>query len=418
MARMAERSKLRFANRWVDLHAATAESGVEVCNAGALDCEVPIGGPGTTAMAAFTAEPFGAALGISTISAMHLISVAVELKHRLPQVWALLEALDVAAWKPKMVARITSALSVEAAAYVDAELAPILATRGGPTIERVVREAIARFHPEKVTEAEQVGKAAWDVRIQHPGVGEWAGTTWLDACGDSVDLTKFGDLVADIARRLGEAGDLDSLEQRRAKAFGVVADVHAGADLDELIAVLVTPAAGQEPVRRPRIRARDLQLYIHLAAEDLEGGIATVEGLGAVTVARIEDWLARHTAAGGRVRVTPVVDPARDDAVDRHDPPAWMAEQVRLTDPLCVFPYCQTSARDCDLDHVVPYDDTGPPGQTNPQNLAPLCRRHHRAKTAKRWRYERNPDGSHAWTSPQDDRYLVRHGGTLALTDH
>ncbi len=29
-ARLAERSKLRFANRWVDLHAATAESGVEV----------------------------------------------------------------------------------------------------------------------------------------------------------------------------------------------------------------------------------------------------------------------------------------------------------------------------------------------------------------------------------------------------
>ena len=115
-----------------------------------------------------------------------------------------------AAWKPKMVARLTSALSVEAAAYVDAELAPILATRGGPTIERVVREAIARFHPEKVAEAEQAGKAAWDVRIQHPGVGEWAGTSWLDATGDTVDLTKFGDLIADIARRLGEAGDPDT----------------------------------------------------------------------------------------------------------------------------------------------------------------------------------------------------------------
>ena len=227
--------------------------------------------------------------------------------------------------------------------------------------------------------------------------------------GDSVDLTKFGDLVADIARRLGEAGDPDTLEQRRAKAIGIVADVHAGADLDDLITALVDTRGGPEPVRRPRIRTRDLQLYIHIPADDLEGGIATVEGLGAVTVERIEAWLARHTAAGGRVRVTPVVDPARDDAVDRHDPPPWMAEQVRLRDPQCVFPYCQTHARDCDLDHVVPYDDTGgPPGQTNPQNLAPLCRRHHRAKTAKRWRYERTDDGSYAWTSPHADRYLVK----------
>ena len=73
-----------------------------------------------------------------------------------------------------------------------------------------------------------------------------------------------------------------------------------------------------------------------------------------MTIERIEAWLARHTAAGGRVRVTPVIDLAREDAVDRHDPPPWMAEQVRLRDPQCVFPYCQTHARDCDLDHVVP----------------------------------------------------------------
>ena len=135
-----------------------------------------------------------------------------------------------------------------------------------------------------------------------------------------------------------------------------------------------------------------------------------MEGLGVATVERIEAWLARHTAAGGRAKVTPVLDLARGDAVDRHDPPPRMAEHVRLRDPQCVFPYCQTHARDCDLDHVIPYvppDEGGPPGQTSPQNLAPLCRRHHRAKTAKRWRYQRTDDGSYAWTSPQADRYLV-----------
>lgn len=111
MARQAERAKLRAANRWVDLHAATAASGVEVWgHAGALDCEVPIGGEGTPAIAAFAAEPFGAALGVSTISAMNLISVAVELKHRLPGLWALSEGLEVAAWKLRMAARLTSGL--------------------------------------------------------------------------------------------------------------------------------------------------------------------------------------------------------------------------------------------------------------------------------------------------------------------
>ena len=87
MARQAERARLRAANRWAEIHVATRESGVEVWgHAGPLECEVPIGGPGTPALAAFSVEPFGAALGISTLSAMNLISAAVELKHRLPGV--------------------------------------------------------------------------------------------------------------------------------------------------------------------------------------------------------------------------------------------------------------------------------------------------------------------------------------------
>ena len=95
------------------------------------------------------------------------------------------------------------------------------------------------------------------------------------------------------------------------------------------------------------------------------------------------------------VTVRPVLDPARTDAVDAHDPPAWMRELVILRDRHCVFPGCTVDARACDLDHVAPYvplDVGGPPGQTHPQNLACLCRRHHRAKTFAGWRYRRLPD--------------------------
>ena len=77
-----------------------------------------------------------------------------------------------------------------------------------------------------------------------------------------------------------------------------------------------------------------------------------------------------------------------------------MRDLVILRDPRCVFPHCQRDARACDLDHTIPYDDTGPPGQTRPDNLAPLCRRHHRAKTTGRWQYRRQPDGTYQWTGP------------------
>jgi hypothetical protein len=87
-----------------------------------------------------------------------------------------------------------------------------------------------------------------------------------------------------------------------------------------------------------------------------------------------------------------------------------------------VFPFCGTRARGCDLDHItayVPLTEGGPPGQTNPDNLAALCRRHHRCKTFTRWRYQRRPDGTYQWTDPGGKRFLVlpRGGGTHPLPD-
>jgi hypothetical protein len=116
-----------------------------------------------------------------------------------------------------------------------------------------------------------------------------------------------------------------------------------------------------------------------------------------------------------------VLDPTRTEAVDAHDPPAWMREVVILRDAHCVFPGCPVDARACDLDHLEPYrpmDDGGPPGQTSPANLACLCRRHHRAKTFAGWRYRRLPDPpdetggrppgtTYEWTSPHLRTYRV-----------
>ncbi|MGH3509482.1 MAG: HNH endonuclease signature motif containing protein [Nocardioidaceae bacterium] len=109
----------------------------------------------------------------------------------------------------------------------------------------------------------------------------------------------------------------------------------------------------------------------------------------------LSSWLADAT-----VVVRPVLDLARGDARDAHDPPAWMSELVRLRDRHCVFPGCRRASAHCDLDHIVPYAPDGPPGQTRPDNLAPLCRGHHRAKTHGQWRYRRRGDGSYRWDSP------------------
>jgi 5-methylcytosine-specific restriction endonuclease McrA len=134
-------------------------------------------------------------------------------------------------------------------------------------------------------------------------------------------------------------------------------------------------------------------LYLHVSLADLavDAGGGRVERLGTASLALLRAWLQRMAG----VTIRPVADLTRIDAVDAHDPPAWMREVVILRDQHCVFPGCTIDARACDLDHLQPYvplDQGGPPGQTRPANLVCLCRRHHRAKTFAGWRYRRVPD--------------------------
>jgi len=58
-------------------------------------------------------------------------------------------------------------------------------------------------------------------------------------------------------------------------------------------------------------------------------------------------------------------------------PAPRLARWVRATHRHCRFPGCRRPGSQCDLDHVVPF----PAGGTCADNLAPLCRYHHRLKT-------------------------------------
>ncbi|MFN2320674.1 MAG: HNH endonuclease signature motif containing protein [Dermatophilaceae bacterium] len=69
---------------------------------------------------------------------------------------------------------------------------------------------------------------------------------------------------------------------------------------------------------------------------------------------------------------------------------------VRRRDGGCRFPGCSVSARQCDLDHVVPW----PHGPTAASNLICLCRRHHRVKQRHRWRVSLGADGAVEWIDP------------------
>jgi hypothetical protein len=361
---------------------------------GDLDCPEKIGGDGRPMVAAFSAEPLAAAMEISTTAALTLMADALELAHRLPRVMARVEALEVPVWRARSIAQATSSLSPDAAAYVDAEIAGRAHRVGAVVLARLVENARARYDTDAHEEAEEAARESWDVTLTHAGVrdGRWLGTSWMQITGDTATLADLNDLVGRIAHDLLAAHPDLPLARRRVLALQVIVD-RARAHGD-------TPAPG-----------RPYKAYVHLTATP-EGHIAPlgrVEDLGPATSALVREWL-----TGSRVTVTPVLDPDRGDPIDAHDPPEWMRELVIARDQHCVFPDCRRPARRCDLDHISTWIDPahgGPPGQTHPGNLAPLCRRHHRAKTTtdptKQWRYRRMDHGHYTWTGPQDQRLVV-----------
>ncbi len=125
-------------------------------------------------------------------------------------------------------------------------------------MDRLVADAIARFDPEEHARREDKGKASWDVELVHPGPTEFTGTSELHARGDTLDLTKFYDLVCDTAHQLRALGDPDELGARKAKALGVLADLACGQAALDLAALVPTRRAGK------------VRLYLHVDADDLD----------------------------------------------------------------------------------------------------------------------------------------------------
>ncbi|GAA1833333.1 hypothetical protein GCM10009812_27340 [Nocardioides marinus] len=428
-----------------DAHAAAENAWVARFGMPGADTMLELAGPGAPEVSEFAVIELAAALGRSTDSGRALVSDAVEAKHRLPKVWARLEAGQVQVWRVRRVTEVTRTLTAEAAAFVDAHLAHVVHTASFATVKRLAAEAAARFDPEGC-EMEEVDTAA-SLHVHLDLSTAWtigtANGVPLTGLLDRADAEELEHAIRTIADQLLAAGSTDSLDIRRAKALGYLSRGDLTLDLADEGGRPATSASEERASRPPR-NPRQVVLHLHLSEAALRGN----EGPGAPQVdpdtgrlglhlARLEnhhqtltadtvrEWL---TMPGANIVVKPVIDLHDQIAVDAYEIPDRISTRVKLKRTTCVFPHCTRTSARVDLDHIeeyVPPDQGGPPGQTSTQNLAPLCRRHHRAKTHPspastsstntRWDYDQLTPTTWLWTSPHGIRLLVHPDGTTEL---
>ncbi|GAA5146674.1 hypothetical protein GCM10023340_17910 [Nocardioides marinquilinus] len=344
------------------------------------DPGLEVAGPGAPVVHEWAALDLAAVMGVSTDSGLRYLGHALELRHRLPRLFARVIGGEVPVWRAFRVAEHTVILSKVGAAFVDQALAPFAHDLSLAQIERTTAAAIARFDPAEAERrrVEAAERRGVDIRLNGLDV-PINGTVEIAATVDVADAVDLEAAVRAGAQKLADLGSTETLDVRRSQALGEMARAQLALDLD------LEPGAG-----------RGVTLYAHLDGSD----VATLDNTQTpVLIEQIREWCA---AAGTKVTMRPVVDLNVEKSSDAYRPSPTVAEHVLLRDRHCVFPRC--TRRRVDLDHIHPYESGGP---TSTSNLAPLCRRHHRAKTFSRWRYEPIEPGLYEWTSPTGRVFTV-----------
>jgi len=336
-----------------------------------------------------------AAMRISEGEAGQLIALAEALVHRYP---AALTALGGARITQKHATILADGLDelepdlrddLFPRALALAEVEPVGAFRR--ELRRMIDEA------RVVTLAERHEAALVQRRVLVESVGD--GMAWTHHFGPEVEAHAVLGRVTAIAKTiLAQPGETRTLDQIRADVFsdllieGTVTD-HPAATRGIRATVVVT------------VPALALLLDDDAAVAAAGSDPARVEGIGPIPIGRARE-LCGGDASWMRVLTHPETGIVLSVGRDQYPPPAPLRRLVKWRADRCMGPGCGMPASRCEVDHTIAWEHGG---TTALQNLAPLCRGHHKVKHHGGWKVQQVPDsgGAVQWTSPLGRQYVV-----------
>lgn len=352
-------------------------------------------------------EDVATALRLSPNTAQIRIDVARTLSNHLPATCDALSSGEISSSHATTIARETSDALIRG---VSPDILPLIEKKAlahaeyhtAAQVARKLKTLFAQFAPEVHEERHEQARDSRSVNIYPEGDGmstliallpsEDAQTVYL-ALTARIALDEESDVKNDSPdynkpRSKSNLTDDRSMDMKRADALTQIATNFLGANSEKL-----------EKQKRPISINVTIDLPTLLGLSNNPGQL---EGLGPIPAS-----VARRLAADGKWRKF-ITDPLSGNLLDlgrnHYVPSQCLVDFLTARDRICRFPGCSQPARLGDIDHAKSWDEGG---ETNPQNLGFLCRRHHRLKTHGDWKLTSNADGSCTWTSPHGKEIFV-----------
>lgn len=216
------------------------------------------------------------------------------------------------------------------------------------------------------------------------------GTGCITVVNDADKIAAAMDRADAAARAARAKGDPRSLDELRAD-FVTGAAIHGWPDDDGFARTASVPSG------------RVFVVVPLTTAVGLDDAPCELPGYG---------WVSAHQArelmtAEGSVWQTLLADIDTGAALalsrNGYRPSREMVEHVRAVDGVCRGPGCTVQARQCDLDHDVPW----PLGPTAVTNLTDKHRQHHRVRTAGWWQAHRDDSARVTWRTAAGRTYVT-----------
>ena len=328
-------------------------------------------------------EEIACALRMASAAVASRLAFATTLVEQYPATFALLQTGAITLWHTKALVDRLVGVPVAVAAEVERRVLPRAPEQTAVNFARSVKRALASVDPADAQEKHERCREQRRVVISHRDNGMSDFYAYLPS-EDAIALYDHINAKAKTTPDTPPDGlpDTRSADQRRADTLAALAYATTGSGWSRGASIHLT-----------------MTLQTALGLDDQPADLA---GVGPITAAHARH-IAYQTGSTWRRLVTDPLGNLLDLATHAYRPPPRLRRFIELRDQTCRFPHCTRPAGRCELDHIQPW----PEGPTNPDNLHPLCSRHHHCKHETAWTITRHEDGTTRWTSPTNRTYDV-----------